>query len=207
MWSLLSMIKYVKKKTQRVSNPLPSICHCGTIGSLMMSFSNNALKIKLTGVVSFVFRDDARRLWKAIVTFIQEVIAIHYKSDDDITNDTELQAWIQDMHENGFPVREGDIDHEFPRNLATRDQLVHVLTCVVFTCSCQYAAMTFGLMDVAGFVPNTPSVMRLPPPTKRKETTLKSIMDTLPNKSQTSLQIALMYVLSHFPKNEVSAKH
>ena len=153
------------------------------------------------------FRDDARRLWQAIATFIQEVITIHYKSDGDVTNDTELQAWFQDMHENGFPVREGDINHEFPRNLSMRDQLVHVLTCVVFTCSCQHAAMTFGLMDVAGFVPNSPSVMRLPPPTNKNEVTLKFIMDTLPNKSQSSRQIALMYVLSQFAKNEVRKKH
>ena len=153
------------------------------------------------------FRDDARRLWQAIATFIQDVIAIHYKSDGDVTNDTELQAWFQDMHENGFPVREGDIDHEFPRNLSMRDQLVHVVSCVVFTCSCQHAAMTFGLMDMAGFVPNSPSVMRLPPPTKKNEASLKFIMDTLPNKSQSSRQIALMYVLSQCAKNEVRKKH
>lgn len=151
----------------------------------------------------FLIRDDALRLWAAVETFIKDVIAIYYKSDDDVTKDNELQAWIKDIHDNGLPVREGDVDHEFPKSLQSRDQLIHMLTCVVFTCSCQHAAVNFGLLDVAGFVPNAPSLMRQPPPTKKNEATLKSIMKTLPNKSQSAHQIALMYVLTRFADDEV----
>lgn len=150
----------------------------------------------------FYYRDDALRLWAAVETFIKDVIAIYYKSDDDVVKDSELQAWIKDVHDNGLPVREGDVDHEFPKSLQSRDQLVHMLTCVMFTCSCQHAAVNFGLMDVTGFVPFTPSLMRQPPPTKKNEATLKSIMATLPNKSQASQQIALVYVLTRFADDE-----
>ena len=160
-----------------------------------------------TKIIFVIVRDDALRLWKAITSFIQEVISIHYKSDDDVAKDTELQAWVQDIHEHGFPVREGDIDHEFPKSLATRDQLIHVLTCVMFTCSCQHAAVNFGLMDVTGFIPFTPSLMHRPPPTKKNEATLKSIMETLPNKSQAARQIAFMYVLTRFSEDEVRTKY
>ena len=79
-----------------------------------------------------------------------------------------------------------------------------MLTCLVFTCSCLHAAVNFGLLDVAGFVPNAPSVMRQPPPTKKNETTLKSIMDTLPSKSQAAQQVALGYVFTQFAEDEVS---
>lgn len=151
----------------------------------------------------FLVRDDALCLWAAVEAFIKDVIAIYYKSDGDVTKDNELQAWIKDIHDNGLPVREGDVDHEFPKSLQSRDQLIHMLTCVVFTCSCQHAAVNFGLLDVAGFVPNTPSLMRQPPPTKKNEATLKSIMKTLPNKSQSGHQIALMYVLTRFADDEV----
>ncbi|KAJ7376328.1 hypothetical protein OS493_035471 [Desmophyllum pertusum] len=151
---------------------------------------------------NFHYRDDALRLWTAVTTFIKEVIAIYYKSNDDVVKDNELQAWVNDIHDNGFPVRGGDLDHEFPKSLQTRDQLIHMLTCVVFTCSCQHAAVNFGLMDVAGFVPNTPSLMRQPPPTKKNEATLKSIMATLPNKSQSGHQIATMFVLTKFAEDE-----
>ncbi|KAJ7376326.1 Arachidonate 5-lipoxygenase [Desmophyllum pertusum] len=150
----------------------------------------------------FHYRDDGLRLWTAVTTFIKEVIAIYYKSNDDVVKDNELQAWVNDIHDNGFPARDGDLDHEFPKSLQTRDQLIHMITCVVFTCSCQHAAVNFGLMDVAGFVPNTPSLMRQPPPTKKNEATLKSIMATLPNKSQAGHQIATMFVLTKFAEDE-----
>ncbi|XP_078369935.1 allene oxide synthase-lipoxygenase protein-like [Oculina patagonica] len=150
----------------------------------------------------YYYRDDAFRLWQAISTFAKEDIAIYYKSDDDVAKDNEIQAWVKDVHDNGFPVREGDIDHEFPKSLQTRDQLIHMLTCVVFTCSCQHAAENFGMMDVAGFVPNTPSLMRQPPPTKKNEATLKSIMATLPSKSQAAHQIGLWYVLTRFAEDQ-----
>ena len=145
-------------------------------------------------------------MWQAIATFIKEVIAIYYKSDGDVAKDNEIQDWVKDIHENGFPVREGDVNHEFPKSLQTRDQLIHMLTCVVFTCSCQHAAVNFGLMDVAGFVPNTPSLMRQPPPSKKNEASLKSIMETLPNKSQAAQQVASTYVLTQFADDEVRAK-
>lgn len=150
----------------------------------------------------FYYREDALRLWSAITTFIKEVIVLYYKSDNDVARDNELQAWVKDVHENGLPVRGGDVDHEFPNSLQTRDQLIHVLTCVVFTCSCQHAAVNFGLLDVAGFVPNTPSLMRQPPPTKKNEATLSTIMATLPSKNQAVQQIALLYVLSRYAEDE-----
>ena len=108
-----------------------------------------------------------------------------------------------DIHENGFPVREGDVDHEFPKSLQARDQLVHMLTCVVFGCSCQHAAVNFPQMEITAFVPNIPPVMRRPPPTKKNEATLKSIMDTLPNKSQAGWHIATVYTLTRIAEDEV----
>ena len=67
--------------------------------------------------ILFLVRDDALRLWAAVETFIKDVTAIYYKSDDDVVKDSELQAWIKDVHDNGLPVREGDVDHEFPKSL------------------------------------------------------------------------------------------
>ena len=143
-------------------------------------------------------------MWEAIANFVNDVLSIYYKSDDDIKKDDELQAWVLDIHQHGYPVRQGDVDHEFPKSIQTRDQLMHLITCVVFNCSCQHAAVNYGQFEVASFVPNTPPLMRRPPPTKKGEANLKFIMDTLPNKSQTGWHIAAMYTLSRFAKDEVS---
>ena len=157
--------------------------------------------------IKFSFpRDDALLLWSALKTFVKDIITLYYKSDDDVTKDVELQAWIKDLHDNGLPVREGDEDHEVPSALQTRDQLIDLLTSVVFTCSCQHAAVNFGLLDVSGFIPFTPSVMRKPPPTKKNQTSLKTILDTLPSKSESLKQVALLYVLTRYAEDEVSFK-
>ena len=66
-------------------------------------------------------RDDALLLWSALTTFVKDIITLYYKSDDDVTKDVELQAWIKDLHDNGLPVREGDEDHEVPSALQTRE--------------------------------------------------------------------------------------
>ena len=152
-------------------------------------------------------RDDGLRIWTAISDFIREFISIFYQSEDDVSKDNELQSWVMDIHNNGFPVRQGDVDHEFPKTLQTRYQLVHLLTCIVFGCSCQHAAVNFSQMEFTAFMPNVPPVMRLPPPTGKNQATLKSIMDTLPNKSQAGWHIATMYCLTRISEDEVKCKN
>ena len=142
-------------------------------------------------------------MWTAISNFIQEFISIFYQSDGDVSRDNELQSWVMDIHNNGFPVREGDVDHEFPKSLQTRDELVHLLTCIVFGCSCQHAAVNFSQMEFTSFIPNVPPVMRLPPPTRKNQATMKTIMDTLPDKSQAGWHIATMYTLTRISEDEV----
>ena len=146
-------------------------------------------------------------MWTAISDFILEFIGIFYQSDDDVSKDYEIQHWVKEIHDNGFPVREGDVDHEFPESLQTREQLVHMLTCVVFTCSCQHAAVNFSQMEFTAFIPNVPPVMRLPPPTRKNQATLELIMDTLPDKSQAGWHIATMYALTRVSEDEVICKN
>lgn len=88
------------------------------------------------------------------------------------------------------------------KNLQSREQLIHVLTSIVFTCTCQHAAVNFSQMEITAFVPNVPPVMRLPPPTRKSEANLKMIMETLPNKSQAGWHIATVYTLTRIAEDE-----
>lgn len=145
-------------------------------------------------------------MWNAISEFIGELVDIFYHKDDDVSRDHELQSWVKDIHENGLPTREGDEDHGFPENIQSRKQLGHVLSCIVFTCTCQHAAVNFSQMDVTAFVPNVPTVMRVPPPTRKNEANMKMIMDTLPSKYQAGWHIATMYALTRIAEDEVKAR-
>lgn len=148
----------------------------------------------------FHYRDDALLLWRAIHEYVTDILSIYYHSDEDVQKDTELQAWITDLHDNGYPVREGESDHGFPASVNTADQLNKLLTIIVFTCSCQHAAVNFSQMDSFGFPPNSPALMRQPPPTKKNSVTMKEVMKSLPNKHQAGVIIATVYDLTRiFP--------
>ncbi|XP_068692122.1 allene oxide synthase-lipoxygenase protein-like isoform X2 [Montipora foliosa] len=156
-----------------------------------------------TKLPGFYYRDDALRMWMAIKDYVRDIVSIYYHSEKDIERDTELQAWILDLHENGYPVREGESDHGFPASVKTADQLIHLLTIVIFTCSSQHAAVNFSQMDSFGFPPNSPALMRQPPPTKKNSVTMKDVMKSLPNKHQAGVTIATVYDLTRIFPDEI----
>ena len=151
----------------------------------------------------FYYRDDGLALWEAINTFVAEIIEIYYENDEDVKRDHEIQSWIYDVHENGWRVNPGHDDHGVPASFKDRAQLIEVLTCLIFTFSCQHAAVNFSQKDHFGFTPNGPAILRQPPPKKKGEATPTSIMSTLPNKSQAAQAIATVYILTKFSEDEV----
>ena len=152
---------------------------------------------------AYYYRDDGLALWEAIEKFVSEIVGIFYKSDDDVKKDDEIQNWILDVYKNGWRETLGNPTHDLPAKFESREQLVELLTCLIFTFSCQHAAVNFSQKDHYGFTPNAPAIMRKPPPNKKGEATLKSILSTLPNKSQAVKAIATVYILTKFSEDEV----
>lgn len=151
---------------------------------------------------NFHYREDALSLWRAIEEFVEKVLQIYYQSDDHINKDYELQNWIKDLHDNGYPVDPGHEDHHVPKSFTSRKQLNEFLTMIIFTCSCQHAAVNFSQMDVYAFPPNAPAIMRKPPPTKKGVVTMMDLMDCLATKHQSSVTIATVYDLTRIFADE-----
>ena len=59
-------------------------------------------------------------------------------------------------------------------------------------------------MDAYGFVPNSPALMRQPPPTQKGTVTEEDIMKCLPNHNQTGDTIATLHNLTRFSSDAVS---
>ena len=127
-------------------------------------------------------------------------------SNDCIQQDTEIQAWILDLHNNGFALREEETDHGIPSSLTSVEQLTHLLTMVIFTCACQHAAVNFSQMDSLGFPPSSPALMRQPPPTEKGKLSMKDMMKSLPSKHQTGVTIVTLYDLTRIYPDEVSKR-
>uniref|UniRef100_A0A3B4AL03 Lipoxygenase domain-containing protein n=1 Tax=Periophthalmus magnuspinnatus TaxID=409849 RepID=A0A3B4AL03_9GOBI len=67
---------------------------------------------------------------------------------------------------------------------------------LIFTCSAQHAAVSNGQFDYGAWMPNTPSTLQLPPPTKKDTVTEETILNTLPNISTTVHAMAVLNLLS-----------
>ncbi|KAK5880129.1 hypothetical protein CesoFtcFv8_023186 [Champsocephalus esox] len=101
----------------------------------------------LESIPNFHFRDDALRLWSIINSFIQSMVAYYYPSDSEVSADSELQEWINEIFYHGFL---GNYDSGFPSSLQTVEELIRVVTTVVFTSSVSHSAGNRGQFDHLG---------------------------------------------------------
>ncbi|XP_029784320.1 arachidonate 15-lipoxygenase [Suricata suricatta] len=145
----------------------------------------------LLGVQSSFYAQDALRLWDTITRYVQGIARLHYQTDEAVRNDTELQAWCREITQIGLL---GAQDRGFPDSLQSQDQMCHFVSMCIFTCTGQHSSNHLGQLDWYTWVPNTPCTMRLPPPTT-KDVTLETVMATLPNFHQASLQMAITWQL------------
>ncbi|XP_019646486.1 PREDICTED: allene oxide synthase-lipoxygenase protein-like [Branchiostoma belcheri] len=129
----------------------------------------------------FVYRDDAMKLWRASRALVDRIVSLYYESDQDLADDLELQAWIKDLHDNGFNWEKAHGEN-VPSKLSTQADLVDLVTGIMFNCSAQRRALTAGMRDIASFIPNVPFAMRAPPPTRAASS---STGDGLPDSSDT----------------------
>ena len=153
----------------------------------------------------YYYRDDGIKIWRVIESFVGEIIDDFYKADKDVKGDTELQNWSDDIHENGFPSYfDDDNGHGFPSQIATKEELTEYCTLIIFTGSAQHASVNFGQYDIYGFIPNAPTTLRLPPPSKKSVADNTILMNTLPDMKDTVKQISVINLLSQFSEDEVS---
>uniref|UniRef100_A0A667Y9G8 Arachidonate 12-lipoxygenase n=1 Tax=Myripristis murdjan TaxID=586833 RepID=A0A667Y9G8_9TELE len=140
----------------------------------------------------YFYREHSLMLWEAIHGFVSGMIRLFYQSDSEVLQDPELQAWIKDIAEEGFT--------ELPSfglssELRTRDELSTLLAVAIFISTAQHAATNNGQFDWCAWVPNTPCTMRHPPPTDKDAITMGMIMDTLPDVSQSCVEMAITWHL------------
>ncbi|KAJ0022691.1 hypothetical protein NQD34_014825 [Periophthalmus magnuspinnatus] len=141
----------------------------------------------------YYYRDDGLKLWDIIHRFVDGVLSFYYRDDGEVERDPEVQNWIQDIFEHGFLSNESS---GVPQHLSTLPELVKFVTMVIFTCSAQHAAVSNGQFDYGAWMPNTPSTLQLPPPTKKDTVTEETILNTLPNISTTVHAMAVLNLLS-----------
>jgi hypothetical protein len=140
---------------------------------------------------NFHYRDDAIRLWDADHSYIEKMMDLFYKSDEDVQQDTELASWVSEMTSeegagiNGLPLHEG-------KNLRTRAQLHQLLTSIVFTVSSRHSSIENEALKFL-YVPNNPFIYRLEAPTSAsQQIPLETVATKLPPFSKVVMSNALI---------------
>ena len=159
----------------------------------------------LETVPKFYYRDDGLKLWSCFESFVTSIIDEFYKSDADVTNDSELTNWAEDVHVNGFPSFQGSPEGRgFPKHISSKSELIKQCTRIMFTGSCQHAAVNFGQYIIYSYVPNAPFAVQQPAPKEKGVATYEILLKTLPDKQTTAKSIAVIYPLSRYSHDEVS---
>ncbi|KAM8975693.1 hydroperoxide isomerase ALOXE3-like [Pelodytes ibericus] len=157
--------------------------------------------IKARGVESipnYFYREDGMKIWSAIERFVSDIIHWYYKKDEDVSKDFELQAWVAEIFKEGFLE---NTSSGVPSSLHTQHDLITFVTMVIFRCSVQHTAVNNGQYDFLGWMPNAPSSMRKPPPTRKGTTTFQSILETLPQVNTTAKTMSTVWGISQQPQD------
>ena len=91
-----------------------------------------------------------------------------------------------------------------PHSFTNCQQVCDFLTVIIFTCSCQHAAVNFSQLDAYGFPPNAPAPMRQPPPTMKNQFSTESeLTKCLPTQHQAEKAMSAVYDLTRIFPEEV----
>ncbi|XP_054791175.1 linoleate 13S-lipoxygenase 3-1, chloroplastic-like [Prosopis cineraria] len=108
-------------------------------------------------IEDYPYAADGLMIWSAIQNWVRAYVNHYYSDPDLVAQDKELQAWYFES----VNVGHADLRHEtwWPP-LNTSDDLVTILTTLIWNASAQHAALNFGQYPYGGYVPNRPPMMR-----------------------------------------------
>ncbi|XP_070705990.1 polyunsaturated fatty acid lipoxygenase ALOX15B-like [Pempheris klunzingeri] len=144
----------------------------------------------LESIPNFYYRDYGLKLWNIINSFVKAIVEHYYPSDGEVQKDTELQEWISEIFICGFLGNKAS-------GFNTVEEGIKFITMVIFTATAQHAAVNNGQFDYYSWVPNCPLLLRKPPPTTKGQSSMKTILETLPNVGETVSFAAMVWLLSN----------
>ncbi|KAK4427403.1 Linoleate 13S-lipoxygenase 3-1, chloroplastic [Sesamum alatum] len=112
--------------------------------------------LKLT-IEDYPYATDGLMIWGAIENWVRNYVNHYYPDSARVCNDKELQAWYAES----INVGHADRRHaDWWPTLATPEDLISILTTIIWLASAQHAALNFGQYPYGGYVPNRPPLMR-----------------------------------------------
>ncbi|XP_061361393.1 linoleate 13S-lipoxygenase 2-1, chloroplastic-like [Gastrolobium bilobum] len=117
---------------------------------------NSPHGLKLT-IEDYPYATDGLMLWDALKGWITEYVNHYYSGSSLVESDQEIQAWWEEIRTVGHGDKK---DEPWWPVLKTKEDLVEILTTIVWITSGHHAAVNFGQYHYAGYFPNRPTIAR-----------------------------------------------
>ncbi|CAN6696643.1 unnamed protein product [Malus baccata var. baccata] len=164
--------------------------------------------LRLT-IEDYPFANDGLLLWDAIKQWVTDYVNHYYPDSILVQTDEELQAWWTEIKTVGHADKK---DEPWWPELNTPEDLMGIITTMVWVASGHHAAVNFGQYAYGGYFPNRPTVARTNVPTedpseedwknfiKKPESAL---LQCFPSQIQATRIMAVLDILSnHSPDEE-----
>ncbi|XP_071712286.1 lipoxygenase 2, chloroplastic-like [Rutidosis leptorrhynchoides] len=164
--------------------------------------------LKLT-MEDYPFANDGLLVFDAIKQWATSYVNHYYPQANLVESDEELQAWWEEIRTVGHGDKK---DQPWWPQLKTQDDLIGIVSTIMWVTSGHHSAVNFGQYDFAGYFPNRPTISRtkMPddnPTNEEWESFIKRPEDVLlkcfPSQIQATQVMAVLDVLSsHSPDEE-----
>ncbi|KAK6337182.1 hypothetical protein TWF718_009965 [Orbilia javanica] len=124
----------------------------------LRGFPNNEKDLNGDKYRNYSYARNMVVMWDIIHTFVGKVLNDHYKTDDAVRKDTQIQDWVKEMQSD-----HGAQQKHFP-NIQSREALINVVTMCIHIASPQHTAVNYMQEYYQTFVPNKPSSLFKPIP-------------------------------------------
>ncbi|KAK2353185.1 linoleate 9S-lipoxygenase [Trifolium repens] len=157
-------------------------------------------------IEDYPYAADGLEIWAAIKTWVDEYVNFYYKSDADIVQDSELQAFWKELVEVGH----GDLKNAtWWYKMQNRTELIEACTTLIWIASALHAAVNFGQYPYGGLILNRPTKSRRLMPKKGSpeydelaKNYQKVFLRTITPKNDTLTDLTVIEILSRHASDE-----
>ncbi|GER25062.1 lipoxygenase [Striga asiatica] len=160
-------------------------------------------------IEDYPYANDGLLLYDAITEWVTDYVTHYYPEPNLVQSDSELQSWWTEIRTLGHMDKK---DEPWWPQLKSPQDLIGILTTIIWVVSGHHAAVNFAQFDFGGYFPNRPTITRTPMPTedpseedKKKflERPEAFLLDCLPSQMQAMNVLAVLDVVSaHSPDEE-----
>ncbi|XP_068671928.1 polyunsaturated fatty acid 5-lipoxygenase-like isoform X1 [Montipora foliosa] len=106
----------------------------------------------------FPYRDDIEQILQVIEKVAESYVNLYYDNDRDVQEDSELQAYANELSVNGTGPNGGiGRIQGFPAKIGSKKDLVDIVARIISQVTIQHVAVNYELADYAVYEPNLPS--------------------------------------------------